>query len=215
VQGHWDRIKKEKAGAVIKKPDDLTIITCHNYSEPPLFEQSLKFFGIQDYVVLNESFKGPWHHSLKLEWMLKYLKSGRCITEFLLFCDARDSVICGDLEQVIHFFKLLSDCDLLFNSTMAHYGIYYANRDVWLQTQVITKKKGRYLNSGVYIGRSDYITEIFEKAVTLVKAAEPISFSPEGEKNYIYQDQDILRLMYPVLYPRIDIDYWNDIFYRN
>lgn len=215
VQGHWERIKKEQVGVVIEKPDNLTIVTCHNYPEPSLFEQSLEFFGIRDYVILNELFEGPWHNSLKLEWMLKYLKSGKCKTEYLLFCDARDSVICGDLHQVIHFFNLLPDCDLFFNSTMAHYGIYFSNRDVWLQTRVVTRKKGRYLNSGVYIGRPDYIKEIFEKAVTLLKAAVPVSFSIDGNENYIYQDQDILRFMYPVLFPRIDIDYWNDVFYRN
>ena len=216
-----------------KKPSNLSIVTCHNYSEKSIFEESLEFLGIEGCENVCEQFDGPWRHAYNLKFVLNYLKAGRCRTPYLLYGDARDCILRDDPQTVLDIF-LSKDYDLLFCATM-HRGGYACMPEIYKWTRRI--QKGRYLNTGGYIGRADFIQPIFEDADQYIT---PNSLSvddiprlgigdiekyarhsdtrlckelPEFPKNA--DDQNILRFLHPKYYPRMAIDYHNEIFFRN
>ena len=73
---------------------------------------------------------------------------------------------------------------------------------------------GRYLNSGVYIARTEFMKEVINEAmnyalphgVTMDKYREYLNSKPT---NYPQgsQDQDIFRFLEEKFYPRIKVDY--------
>lgn len=63
------------------------------------------------------------------------------------------------------------------------------------------------LNSGAYIGRTKFIYE-------LVKTGLDMYGDSIGETSPC-PDQDILRVIQPWFWPKVKIDPYNDIFYRN
>jgi len=186
-----------------KKPENLTIVTAHNYPEKSIFEQSLDFLGITDYVVLSEPIKTEWRHTYKTKWVLKFLQSGECKTKYLLFCDARDTVLIDDPQKILDIFKTMN-CELIFNATLRKKCIYWIMPQLLDWTKTISKKHGRYLNSGAFIGKTEFIQQFLESAVTLIGRLYPP-----------FSDQEIFRYLHPAFYPEVDIDYSNDIFYRN
>ena len=183
------------------KPENLTLVTAHNYSEKSIFEQSLDHFGITPYVVLKK--EGEWRDRYKIDWMLEFLQAGECKTEYLLFCDARDAFVIDDLHKAFDIF-LKMKCELVFNSTMSTRGIMKNMPQLWSWTKRVARKRTRYLNAGAFIGRAAFIQKVWEAALPLIGRFP----NPEDE-------QDILRYLHPVFYPELDIDYANDIFYRN
>ena len=113
-----------------KKPDNLTILTCRNkgemhratlipslskYTEVSILESNLEYLGV-DLVVLTEEYEGPWRCTYKLKWINDYLQSGKCDTEYFMFCDAVDVIFQDDPQRVIDIFKTF-DCDMLCMST--------------------------------------------------------------------------------------------------
>jgi len=211
----WREIKKTRIGEVIKKPEELSIVMCHDYSYLTPFEKSLQFFGIYDYVVLNEPHDFKWWHMNKLQWIYNWIGRGYCNTDLILFSDSRDSILRGSLYKIVDFFNSLTECDLLFGSTSADNGLFQSIEHLKEQTDAITGVPGRYLNSGFFIGKTNYIVNVFKRAIDLVNASGVIERNAGYEQNERYDDQDILRQMFPVLYPRIDIDYYNQICYRS
>ena len=212
---------------VFKCPDNLTIATINTYGEKSLFEKSLDYLGV-GHVVLQEPFKGTWMMMLKLKFILNYLKSGSCKTDYFLYCDARDAILRDDPQEVVDIFES-TGCDLLFGSTM-YRGGFMCMPEVreWIKT--VARKKGRYLNAGVFIGKPDFIQEVFEEAykydskksltveqytklgrgIRNTRLCKELPEYPKGST-----DQDILRFLHPKFYPKMDIDYRNQISYRN
>lgn len=217
-------IFKEMGNITISKPDNLTIITAHNYSHVPLFELSLKRVGINDYVVLRGDKR--WRDSNKIPMMLKYLESGLCKTEYILFCDAKDVVITGSLHGPIELIERRS-CDLLFMST-SFKGEMKAFPELKKQADEYNMGTNSYLNSGVYIGRPSFIEEVFREALKYVTKKDLISRKdvyPASRKRIkkilpdfpkgCGCDQIILRYIHSKFYPRMLIDYNNELAYRN
>ena len=203
-----------------KTPKNLTIITLHNYHEKSLFEQSLDFLGIRNYVILNESFEGPWRHTLKIQWILNYLKSGKCKTQYLLYCDARDSILRVDPQTVLDLF-IEQKISLLFNATMSKRAYYFGMPEILEWARSVAPRSGRYLNSGAFVGVTDFVQKVFEVAIKYVspdqhvvagdvKSLNEFSEFPKG-----MDDQTILRYIHREFYPAMNIDYYNRIFYRN
>jgi len=201
-----------------RTPKNLTIITLHNYQEKSLFEQSLEYLGIRDYVNIIEPFEGPWRHTLKIQFILNYLRSGKCKTKYLLYCDARDSILRVDPQVVLDLF-LLQKIHLLFNSSMSKRG-FPAMPEILDWTRCHSPRPGRYLNAGAFIGLTDFIQRVFEEAMKYVDPTEYVVLAtpefdelPECPKGA--DDQIILRYLHPQFHPAMDIDYYNRIFYRN
>jgi hypothetical protein len=195
-------------------PPEMTIVTCHNYEQESLFEKSLKRLGIdiKDYVVLKkdkeETFRGPD----KILLLNGYLQSGSCRTKYLLFCDARDTILRCDPKVVLDLF-LEFGCDLLFQSTQhGKKGYrYMPEKKKWADSM----KRGRYLNSGVYIGKVNFLKEVLGEAVSFASGSHPeLEGRPELTREMHIHDQYIFRFLHPKYFPRMRIDYKNRIAMR-
>jgi len=186
---------------------DLAIVTVHNYDEKPLFEQSLDFLGVEDYTVLRHS--GEWRMTYKYIHLLEFIEE--CKKPYILFCDARDTIFMDDPAKIMPTFKGFK-CEALFNSTMSPRGIFKSYDWAlplywWTRTIIGLGWRKRYPNAGVFIGKVYFIKEI----------AETILFYCErmGCRYAPASDQDVLRCIYPWYWPRMTLDYYNYLTYRN
>ena len=209
-----------------RKPDHLEIITCHDYDRPSLFEISLDRLGIQEYTVLKEPFRGPWRNTYKLRWVLNHLEQNPHGPAYVLFCDADDTILKANPQAVVEIF-LAKQCQLLFMST-SFTGGYACMPEVKQWSDRIFP--GRYLNSGVYIGRRNFLISVLREAHHFITendiTAEESRLLGHGVNSKALcrrlpeypkgcQDQDILRYLHPKFYPHMQIDYDNQLAFRN
>jgi hypothetical protein len=209
-----------------RKPKHLDMITCHDYPHKSLLESSLDLLGINGYKTLREPFKGHWRNTYKLKWVLNYLERTADGPEYVLFCDADDTILKGDPQAAIDILHQ-NKCKLLFMST-SFLGGYACMPQVKQWADTI--HKGRYLNSGVFIGHRAFIVDVLREAdqyisdnditaeesrmlghgVLSKKLCERLPEYPKGS-----QDQDILRYIHPLFFPDMQIDYGNELAFRN
>ena len=215
------------------KPDNLTMITVRNegsmedrlipkmldYKNKSILEVNLEYLGIQPLVVLTDP-RLPWRNTFKFEIILNYLNSDECDTEYFMYCDAIDVIFKDDPQKVIDIFESF-DCEALFMSTHSTDG-YSCMPDVKSFVDKSNGGNGRYLNSGVYIGKTSFVKEIFEEAikyatpsgVTMGEYHEWLKTNPPDYPRGS-QDQDIFRFLEPKFYPRLKVDYQNLMAYRS
>lgn len=214
------------------KPDNLTILTVRNegsleerivpslkgYEDKSILETNLEYLGIQPLVVLTDS-RLPWRNTFKLEIILEYLNSGKCTTEYFMFCDAVDVIFRDDPQKVIDIFKTFN-CEALFMSTHSTDG-YKCMPQVKKFIDESIQSNERYLNSGVYIGRTEFIKELLTEAIQYtiphgVTMDDYHKYLDSNPLNYPHgsQDQDIIRYLEPKFYPRLQVDYKNKMAYR-
>ena len=209
-----------------QRPGNLDIITCHNYPTRSLLEQSLDYLGIQGYTVLKECFNGPWRNTFKLKWLLTYLEEFPDGPENVLFCDADDAILAGDPVKILSVFQG-KKCKLLFMST-SFMGGYACMPEIKQWTDQI--RPGRYLNSGVYIGKRDYLRTVLKAASAYITEADITAEESKRLGHGVFntelcrrlpeypkgsQDQDILRYIHPQFHPDMQIDYDNELAFRN
>ena len=234
VKNAFDQIIKSKIYKnAFNKPDNLTIVTVRNegtmedriipslkgYEDKSILETNLEYLGIKPLTILTDS-RLPWRNTFKFEIILDYLNSGKCDTEYFMFCDAIDVIFVDDPQRVINIFKSFK-CDALFMSTNSTDG-YNCMPQVKKFIDETIRSNGRYLNSGVYIGKTSFIKEIFDEAIKYaiphgVTMGEYHTYLNSKPENYPQgsQDQDIFRFLEPKFYPRLKVDYKNKIAYRN
>ena len=214
-----------------KHPKDLTIVTCRNegtlkdriiphlsgYEESSILEENMKYLGL-DLVVLKDN-RLPWRNTFKFEMLDKYLSSGKCKTKYFMCLDAIDVIWIDEPQRVIKIFNSY-DCDALFMSTHSTDG-YNCMPDVkrWVDSVNI---KGRYLNSGVYIGRTHFVKKMIKEAM---KYAIPHGVTMDDYRDYLSskpsdypkgsQDQDIFRYIEKKFYPHMKVDYSNKMAFRS
>ena len=66
--------------------------------------------------MLRPQVKGLWRHTIKLEMIYNYLKSGACKTDYVLYCDSDDAILRDDPGKAIRYLEE-ENCDLLISST--------------------------------------------------------------------------------------------------
>mgnify|MGYP003146020943 CR=1 FL=1 len=218
---------------IFNKPSNLTITTVRNegtmedriipslkgYENTSILEANLNYLGIKPLTVLKDP-RLPWRNTYKFEVILNYLNSGNCNTEYFMYCDAIDVIFVDDPQKVLDIFESFN-CDALFMSTHSTDG-YQCMPEVKKIIDQINKGNKRYLNSGVYIGKTGFIKEIFEEAI---KYALPHGVTMGGYHDYLKsnppnypqgsQDQDIFRFIEPKFYPKLRVDYQNLMAYRS
>ncbi len=97
-------------------PANLTIVLIHNYEKESILEKSLRYVGIENYVLLKPT-NGQWRaNTQKLIELNKYIASGDCPTEYILYIDSDDAVLRGDPGKAVEYL-LEEECDALFSST--------------------------------------------------------------------------------------------------
>ena len=233
VKQHFESMKQ--SGTNYQKfsmPEELTIATCRNegkmtdrlihelqgYDEVSLLESSLQFLGISSLEVLTDA-RLPWRNTYKFQMLHDYLNSGKCNTEYFMCCDAIDVIFQDDPQKVIDIFETF-DCDMVFMSTNSIDG-YSCMTQVFDEVKQINGDNKRYLNSGVYIGRTEFVKTVIDTAmeyaiphgVTMDEYREYLNSNPKDYPTGS-QDQDIFRYIEPKFYPRIKVDYENKMAYR-
>ena len=195
-------------------PENLTVATCRNegtledriiphlsgYEEESILESNMRYLGL-DLVVLN------------------YLNSGECTTEYFMCLDAIDVIWRDKPQRVVDIFESF-DCDALFMSTHSTDG-YNCMPEVkeWVDT---INTPGRYLNSGVYIGKTSFVKEMIEEGM---KYAVPHGVTMDEYRDYLgsqpddypkgSQDQDIFRYIEKKFYTKMKVDYNNEMAFRS
>tara|TARA_B100000287_G_C20458928_1_gene712556 strand:+ start:156 stop:881 length:726 start_codon:yes stop_codon:yes gene_type:complete len=220
---------KESGPIKFEHPKDLTIATCRNegtlsdriiphlagYEDTSILEKNMEYLGL-DLVVLRDA-RLPWRNTFKFEMLNNYLKD--CPTEYFMCLDAIDVIWVDEPQKVVDIFKSFN-CDALFMSTHSTDG-YSCMSDIkqWVDT---INKPGRYLNSGVYIGKTSFIKEMIEEAMKYavppgVIMGEYHSWLETNPKDYPKgsQDQDIFRYIEQKFYPRMKVDYRNQMAFRS
>lgn len=213
-----------------RRPDDLDIVLTHNYDPPeapPIAEQSLRYLGIDDYTVLRPPEGQPWRNLLKTVLIAEHIRSGRA-REYLLYFDSNDALLMGPPERAIELLHQ-SECDVLMTNTKS-------NRDFQFMPEAgafaerIAEEAGcgglrdRYLNAGVFVGRSDALLEVFEAVLAEVDVDDLASYGklstfwskvaasndPVAELEFpgrFDSDQSRIRRIHPQFYPRMKVDY--------
>jgi hypothetical protein len=202
--------KENKLKNAFKDSDlrDLAIVTVHNYNEKTLFEQSLDFLGVEDYTVLKHS--GEWEMVYKFTNLLEFIEE--CKKPYILFCDARDTIFTADPAWIVPLFKEF-ECEVVFNATMSARGVYKTYEWSlplywWARRISRTGLMKKYPNAGGFIGKKEIIKEISEIIVHYTLGTKPT-------KCIHTLDQDIVRCIFPWYWPRMKVDYYNKIWYRN
>ena len=220
---------KDSGPIKFEQPKDLTIATCRNegtlsdriiphlagYEDVSILEKNMEYLGL-DLVVLRDA-RLPWRNTFKFEMLNNYLKD--CPTEYFMCLDAIDVIWVDEPQKVMDIFKSFN-CDALFMSTHSTDG-YICMPEVkqWVETINVS---GRYLNSGVYIGKTSFVKEMIEEAmkyavppgVIMVEYHEWLETKPKDYPKGS-QDQDIFRYIEKKFYPRMKVDYQNKIAFRS
>lgn len=207
-------------------PNNLTIYSHHNYESTPIFEKSMNHLGIK---YISEKIKGvEYKYNMKIEYITDIILNDKCSTEYILVCDTNDVVFNNDPSLLIDQFNSFN-CDMLFNSTDWEFPYTTCMRDRF--DIIVNKYKyTRFLNAGVWIGRTKNIKDILlrfnefipEKFSDMLSISEWKSFHLRGNKikdrlpNFPYGsvDQDIFRYIFTEFYPRMQVDQNNLITYR-
>ncbi|GJL81583.1 MAG: hypothetical protein DHS20C01_12170 [marine bacterium B5-7] len=148
-------------------PDDLTIVLIHNYDQESLMEASLKYTGIENFVVLHAPLDADkWRNSIKLSLLHDAIADGRITTQYLLYVDSCDAVIRNDPQMAIDMLNS-QKCELLMsvaNNRMAYsfMPLQEIKTDRLHQQEGI---KNRCPNSGTYIAKTDYMLELLAAAI--------------------------------------------------
>ncbi len=205
----------------LRCPDEITILLIHNYKKESIMEKSLRYVGIENFVVSRVEFKGSWFHTLKLLELKKFLDSDVCKTEYILYCDSDDVVLIGRLEQAIQWLQE-EDCDMLLSNTTFKGG-YECMPHIKKWTDQIADESGYhqlYINAGVFFSKTSFLREVIDTAMEYItdndlSFQEYIRLRQQGSlckklpsfPKGIGCDQVILRYLHPRFYPRMKIDY--------
>lgn len=203
-------------------PDELTIFTAHNYRNSSLLEANLQYLGIDDYVVLNRRVE-VWSNSLRIKWFLEFLESNQCKNPLVLHCDADDVILRDSPQRIVDVFHT-QDCDALYCSTRWPHGYKCAPK---IRRWADTVHPDRYLNGGVFIGRRDFLIEVYRSVLDYVTDQDHVG---NHDSHAFYRreeqfakdfprgvgcDQAILRYLEPQFYPRLKVDAENNFAWRN
>jgi len=210
-------------------PPGLTIVLVHDYRRTPLTERSLRYVGIDDYVVLRRPTTRRFVNTDKLRALAGWLESGACRTGHVLYLDAGDVFVRNDPAIALRLLERRG-CDLLFSSEQGPH-VYECMPEVKAWTDGVADSMGcprRYLNAGVFVGRKDFLGEVITAALAY---AEDDEFSHRELVAAIRagnlrdrlprfpagcgSDQGILRYLHPRFFPRMQVDFMGDLAWRN
>jgi hypothetical protein len=202
-------------------PPELTILLVHNHEYETLMEKSLRYVGIENFIVLRPPINKPWVHTVKISAVLSYLKSGACKTEYLLYCDSKDAILRDDPKKAIRYLEE-ENCELLFSKTRSK-RVYNYLPQVKVWADQVAKEHGSpgwYINAGVFVGRTFFLREVLDAAMVYVTETDLTGpeFKRLKDNGTVYKnlpefpkgfgcDQTILRYIHPQFYPRMKIDY--------
>ena len=205
----------------LRCPTNVTIVLAHDFLRPPLTEMSLRYVGIDDYVVVRPPGGRGFRNTDKLRALVAWLGSGACLTEYVLYLDSSDVFTRNDPATAVRLLEQ-SECDLLFSGEQESY-VYECMPDVRAWTDGVADARElprRYLNAGVFVGRRGFLREVLETAlgyaahgelshrelVGAIRAGVLRDRLPDFPRG-CGSDQAILRWLYPRFFPRMKVDH--------
>lgn len=203
LHADWHRVVAEALTPVPPvQVNDVTMITWHGPNRPEkpngVFERSLERLGLPVRVLTGTD---PWQNRQKLKLTADALQEIE--TEFVIGADSSDVIFLDSPQIAVERFRTEFTCDLLFNATgsrcwpeLPEFVEYQTKRPL------AALAKGRHwINSGLWIGRTDFCREYFAELAT--QPPEPL---------YDYCDQAIVMRTWPRWSPRVQADYFSQIF---
>ena len=200
-------------------PRDLTIVVAHDRPHESLMEHSVRYVTGSRCALARIEPADRWRYTRKVTALRDFLAT-RPRTEYLLFADADDCVLRDDPRRAIELLREY-DCDLLFSSSHATEQYQFMPEvKTWVdETFAGPSRGGRYLNSGCFVGRWDFVGEVVEAACAFVfepgdpEAPRATAWSRHGlvraTERYPYGvelDQDFYRFLQPRFHPRLRVD---------
>lgn len=199
---YWQPIKERffsSAPRNIGAIPDLTILTWNNGHEAMgLLERSLDHLGVPCMVMGNGI--EDWVNSRdKPRLTLEAVNSIQ--TKYVSGVDSRDAIFIEHPRLIIERFEQEFSCDLVFSADRMNWPNRADFKEFEDSLPGARTSEFRYLNSGAWIGRTEFCREFFADAVR----TEPIEDAPEA-------DQGILKQLFKTYYPRVQLDYRSSMF---
>lgn len=180
--------------------DQVTVIFVTNLKEPGSGPRSLDYFGIP-YRILGSNIKVWSSNGLKIKLLNQELPNIK--TKYFMLLDANDTFVISDLSRVLDLFENSFDCDMLLN---AGQNLWPHWLDEMKEFQEFCDQIGdqvgsahRYVNTGALIAKTDFYKEIVQ-TFDIDQAPLP------GD------DQAAFYPLYKKYYPKIQLDYYCQIF---
>ncbi|HUA98234.1 MAG TPA: hypothetical protein VMA34_07905 [Terracidiphilus sp.] len=117
-------------------------------------------------------------------------------TEYVMGIDSRDAILLGDPAAIVREFESRFDADLVFSADLLNWPNLKRFRAFENGLAGAQESDFRFLNSGVWIGRTEFCRRFFADA-----AATP----PAEEAPAV--DQGIFKTVFQSYYPRVQLDY--------
>lgn len=156
----------------------------------------------------------------KIEESLKYLKTNYDnLPEYVIYLDGSDTLIINDIinpKEILEYY----DCKILFNSEPDYWHTgasspnniknYYDILYMGIKDEYLKKSRKKYgfdyynrssLNAGVFLGEKDYVIEILNETLNIMK--------DDYNKGFPYgcmDDQCVLKFLHNKYFDKISID---------
>lgn len=173
---------------------NLTILTWNNgHQAMGLLEKSLDHLGVP-YLVLGQGIEN-WINSRNKPPLT--LEATRNITtKYVMGVDSRDAIFVDDPQLLVDRFEKDFDCELVFSADRINWPNCSSFREFEDALPGAQESEFKYLNSGAWIGKTDFCREFFAAAVE----TQPVKEAPEA-------DQGILKQLLPAYHPKVQLDY--------
>ena len=203
LHGDWHRFVAEALTPVPPcESPDVTVLTWHGLNRPDkpngVLERSLERLGIPTLVLRG---RDPWRNIQKLAMTAEALQHVR--TPYVIGADSSDVIFLDNPQLAVDRFRQHFACDLLFNATGSR---CWPELPEFVRFQsslpmAALARNRHWINSGLFIGRTEFCREYFARLAT-----EPPTLG------YEYDDQSIVMRTWPAWYPRVQADYFSQIF---
>ena len=150
-------------------PEDLLLVGCHNYPYDSFFEEQMKYHKCKNYRCLKLKDIKPWSNTKRLIPYINFLESKYAKNKkYVIFVDTDDVFFYKSPHEVLEIFLNKFDCDLLFNATSFWKGYWYTEESLENQKCAKETHNNLFLNAGAYIGKKDFVIEVFKKVLDYV-----------------------------------------------
>jgi len=200
----WESFKKLANSLPQKEHSpfpEITFITYNNRGGQCLAENSFIHFGFKNWMVLSKDCQ-KWTWMCKITPAIDFLK--KCNTQYVCAIDGDDCVVYDPTKLLDKYKKY--NCDMLFGNTPVDYPPDPECRS--FERSVYTGIKP-HLNA-TYIGKTKTILEIL---IEVEKLGNEGWEWTKGEER-TFHDQRTLRHLHKKYYPRLMVDYQQNIFTR-
>jgi predicted O-methyltransferase YrrM len=201
----WARFENAVLSAPARKCrcGELTILTWNNGPRPEkptgVFERSVARLGLK--VEALGAGISPWKNIFKLRLTAEAL--AKIQTPYVMAADSSDAALCDDPAILVERFRQHYTCDLLLNATGSRCWPElpeFVRFESSLPMAAVAQGR-HWLNSGVWIGKTEFCREFFARL-----AAEP------PVAGFEHSDQAIFKQAWPRWYPRVQLDYLSHLF---